>query len=87
MRLSERVCQLFGEVTREIDDAMHLLVTQELFRLCHRGAGIRQFDIRRCTPAMKKSPALRAVAEVHHGNRHIGDLLIPINTFVQERVR
>ena len=82
MRLSKRVRQLLGEVTREIDDTVYLLVTQQLLRLRHRGAGVRQFDIRRCAPPMKKLTALRAVTQVHHSHGDIRDLLIPIDGFI-----
>lgn len=87
MRLSKRVRQLLGEVTREIDDTVYLLVTQQLLRLRHRGAGVRQFNIRRGVPSMQKLAALRRIAQIDYRNRHIVDLLIPIERLVNQRIR
>ena len=86
MRLTERVGELFGEVTREIDDTVNLLIAEQLFRLRYGGTGMREPDIRRGIPFMQELPTLRAVGQVHHGHRHVRYLLVPINGFVDERV-
>ena len=47
-----------GEVGGEIDDAMHLLVTQQAFGLGHGGAGMRDRHVRTGIPAMQEIAAL-----------------------------
>ena len=48
---------------------------------------MRQTDIRRRVPTMQELAALGTITQIDHRYRYIRDLLIPIESFVYQRVR
>ena len=86
MGLSERISELACKIAREIDDAMHFLVAQQLFGFRHGGAGIGQFDIRSRIPSVQELVTLGTIGKINHSNRHVGDLFIPIDSLIDKRV-
>ena len=86
MRFAEWVRQLALKIMREIDDTMHFLVPQKLLRFRHGSTTICEPNVRRSVPAMEERAALGRIAQIDYCNRHIVDLLIPIERFVNQRI-